>query len=77
MATILAKNVGFCVGVKRAVDTAFEIGDETVCVLGEIIHNETVLATLAKKQVNYTKQSKTNNILFCVYIFHPFKDFAQ
>ncbi len=51
MATILAKKVGFCVGVKRAVDTALSIGNESVCVLGEIIHNETVLDNLKKKGV--------------------------
>ena len=49
MAVILAKNNGFCVGVKRAVDTANEIGGENVYILGEIIHNETVLNEIAKK----------------------------
>lgn len=51
MSVILAKNVGFCVGVKRAVDTAFEIGGKNVCILGEIIHNESVLEKLSSKGV--------------------------
>lgn len=43
MAVKIAKNSGFCVGVKRAVDTAMEIYGKNVYILGDIIHNESVL----------------------------------
>ena len=46
----LAKNAGFCYGVKRAVDTTKKIKQEnnfkTVSVLGELIHNSHVTAEL-------------------------------
>lgn len=47
MEVIIAKNSGFCPGVKRAVDTAKEIYGENVGILGEIIHNETVVAEIS------------------------------
>ena len=43
MKAILAKNSGFCRGVKRAVDTAKKIYGKGVYILGEIIHNESVV----------------------------------
>lgn len=49
MEIILAKSIGFCSGVKRAVDTATKISDKGVFVLGELIHNETVNAKLKEK----------------------------
>lgn len=48
MEVILAKNSGFCHGVKNAVDTVMKIGGENVCILGEIIHNESVLESISK-----------------------------
>jgi 4-hydroxy-3-methylbut-2-enyl diphosphate reductase len=42
MEIIIAKNSGFCSGVKNAVDTVFNIKDENVYILGELIHNQTV-----------------------------------
>ena len=47
MEVILAKNSGFCHGVKNAVDTVMKIGNKNVCVLGEIIHNESVLEKIS------------------------------
>ena len=41
----LAKNAGFCMGVKSAVEKALEL-KEKCQVLVEIIHNETVVADL-------------------------------
>ena len=49
MSVIIAKNSGFCMGVKRAVDTANKIYGENVYILGEIIHNDSVLSEIAKK----------------------------
>ena len=47
MQVIIAKNSGFCSGVKRAVETAKTIAGENVSILGEIIHNERVIAEIA------------------------------
>ncbi len=44
----IAKNSGFCVGVKNAVDTVTSIGKKGVYVLGELIHNEGVLDKISK-----------------------------
>lgn len=49
MQIILAKSLGFCSGVKRAVDTAMKVCGEGVFVLGELIHNEGVTAMLKEK----------------------------
>lgn len=49
MEIILAKSIGFCSGVCRAVDTAMSMGGKGVFVLGELIHNETVTAKLKEK----------------------------
>ncbi|HEY8423928.1 MAG TPA: bifunctional 4-hydroxy-3-methylbut-2-enyl diphosphate reductase/30S ribosomal protein S1 [Clostridia bacterium] len=45
---ILAKNIGFCFGVQRAVDTARKHAAEGVCSLGPIIHNKRVVEDLEK-----------------------------
>lgn len=46
----LAKNAGFCYGVKRAVDTTKKIKADNpskqICVLGELIHNSHVISEL-------------------------------
>lgn len=49
MEIILAKSIGFCSGVRRAVDTAMSMGGKGVFVLGELIHNEAVTAKLKEK----------------------------
>lgn len=48
---ILAKSAGFCFGVNRAVELAYELLDEKVRVstLGPIIHNSQVIEDMAKK----------------------------
>lgn len=51
MKITLAKNIGFCMGVKRAVDTSLALPNKPVYVLGEIIHNEGVLENLSKNGV--------------------------
>ncbi len=48
MKAILAKSSGFCMGVKRAVDTAKTVYGKGVYVLGEIIHNESVIKDIEK-----------------------------
>ncbi|MBO7214119.1 MAG: bifunctional 4-hydroxy-3-methylbut-2-enyl diphosphate reductase/30S ribosomal protein S1 [Clostridia bacterium] len=51
MKITLAKNVGFCKGVQRAVDTVLSLNVSPVYVYGEIIHNENVLRDLEEKGV--------------------------
>ena len=47
MEILLAKSAGFCFGVQRAVDTAYEHADEeNVYTYGQIIHNEEVVGCL-------------------------------
>ena len=43
MEIYIGKYNGFCAGVKRAVDTAERIGKEDVYILGELIHNVSVV----------------------------------
>ena len=57
MKVILAEKAGFCFGVKRAVDTAFEKAEEAVrtgrpiYTYGPVIHNEEVIKKLEEKGV--------------------------
>ena len=52
MEILLAKSAGFCFGVQRAVDTAYEHADEeNVYTYGQIIHNEEVVGDLEKHGV--------------------------
>lgn len=54
MEIILAETLGFCYGVKRAVDLALEAGEKHVngATLGPLIHNPQVIAELAKKGID-------------------------
>ncbi len=49
MEVILAKNAGFCMGVKRAIETAQSLAGKGAYILGDIIHNEAVLDSLKKQ----------------------------
>jgi len=54
MKIIVAKTAGFCFGVKRAIDIAFQIAQEKrkdVYTLGPIIHNPQVVKKLRKKGI--------------------------
>ena len=62
MKIILAKNNGFCMGVKRAIDTVLSIEARPVYVLGEIIHNEGVLKDLEDKGITTIDDISTLNI---------------
>jgi (E)-4-hydroxy-3-methyl-but-2-enyl pyrophosphate reductase len=50
----VAKNAGFCFGVKRAVDSVFDVINKYkyIYTLGELIHNKNVIAELAQKGVH-------------------------
>ncbi len=51
MKVFVAENDGFCVGVKKAVDTAFQIAPENTYVLGDLIHNEDVVNRLSERGI--------------------------
>ena len=51
MEFVIAKNGGFCHGVKRAVDTALSIDAENTYIFGEIIHNAMVVQEIAKRGI--------------------------
>ena len=49
MEIIVAKNGGFCRGVKKAVDTALTISPENTYIYGEIIHNADVVQSITER----------------------------
>ncbi len=53
MKIILAKNAGFCFGVRRATQMAFEAAEEhdQICSLGPVIHSPQVVKKLAERGV--------------------------
>ena len=53
MEVILAKSAGFCFGVRRATQMAFEAASEheTICSLGPVIHSPQVVKGLAEQGV--------------------------
>ncbi len=62
----IAKNSGFCIGVKNAVDTVISLGREGVYVLGELIHNESVLnkiASLGVKTINDISEIESGTLI--------------
>ncbi len=66
MRVIISKHAGFCVGVKRAVDAVMNSNGKTTCVLGEVIHNESVLVEIEKKgvkTVNSVEEIDTESVI--------------
>ena len=51
MEILLAKNGGFCSGVKKAVDTAMSVNPENTYLYGEIIHNPVVVDEIRKRGI--------------------------
>ncbi len=51
MQVFVAKNSGFCRGVKNAVDTAMTIEPNNVYILGEIIHNAEVVEAISDRGI--------------------------
>jgi len=51
MQVVIAKNNGFCNGVKLAVDTAMGVTDNNTYLLGEIIHNAEVIKAIDEKGI--------------------------
>ena len=53
MKIIIAKDAGYCFGVRDAVNSAYEMSKKygEVYMLGDIVHNESVVDDLAKEGV--------------------------
>ena len=49
----IAAHAGFCMGVRRAVESAVQVADSGVpsCTLGELIHNPTVVDMLRQRGI--------------------------
>lgn len=64
MKVVLAKNAGFCKGVKNAVDTAIKLAEEhgKIFTLGELVHNELVTEYLRKKGAICISLSEAENL---------------
>ncbi|MBI4707098.1 MAG: 4-hydroxy-3-methylbut-2-enyl diphosphate reductase [Candidatus Omnitrophica bacterium] len=54
----LAKSAGFCFGVKRALKIALDTAklDKSVCMLGDIVHNEEVVKLITKSGIRKVKR---------------------
>ncbi len=48
---LIAQNAGFCFGVKRAVDMAKQYASKDTYMLGELIHNSSVIADLSRRGI--------------------------
>ena len=53
---IIAKNGGFCQGVKKAVDTALSVSPTNTYVLGEIIHNKSVVEEIQNRGIETVEE---------------------
>lgn len=51
MEIIVAKNIGFCFGITRAVNESSKVKDENTYFLGELVHNKVVMDKLDAKVV--------------------------
>ena len=52
MEIIVAKNIGFCFGVTRAIDGALKEIDENTYLLGELVHNKVTMSKIKGKVVD-------------------------
>lgn len=64
----LAKSAGFCFGVRRAIQLAFATAgsNKTVCMLGDIVHNEDVVREIQSrgiKKIGSLKPGKSSILL--------------
>lgn len=71
---VLAKNAGFCYGVKRAVDATKKIkslnNQKKVSVLGELIHNSHVILELEKMGIVTLNELPQNGDGICIIRSH-------
>ena len=57
MKILIAKDAGYCFGVRDAVDMAYDVSKEegAVYMLGDIVHNEKVVSDLNESGANVVK----------------------
>jgi len=76
---IFAKNLGFCFGVKRAlniVENSIKNDPKPIYILGEIVHNEKLIQKLKKEGVKFVfspKEVKKGTLIIRAHGFPPFK----
>lgn len=58
MKIVLAKTAGFCKGVEKAVTKAMQPPINSRCVLGSLVHNDEVIATLKKQGISFENEPK-------------------
>ena len=79
MKLIIAKNIGFCSGVKRAIMIAEKSLKEDVKpiqLLGSLVHNENVIEKFRKKGIKFIikpEQTKLGTLIIQAHGFPPFK----
>lgn len=61
MKITVGKTAGFCFGVKRAVETAFQNSHKNICTFGPIIHNQFVINELKEKGVEVINNLEDTN----------------
>jgi 4-hydroxy-3-methylbut-2-enyl diphosphate reductase len=76
---IFAKNLGFCFGVKRALnilEKSIKNDSKPIYLLGEIVHNEKVIQKLKKEGVKIVfspREVKNGTLIIRAHGFPPFK----
>ena len=75
MRITVAKDAGYCFGVRDAVDLAYDTAKKygEVYMLGDIVHNEQVVSDLDKVGAKLTKLSKEQADYISVKPEGPFK----
>ena len=66
MTVVVAKNAGFCFGVRKAYNLALSVAGQDVCVLGELIHNQLANANLEAagvKIVNTPSEADSEKVI--------------
>lgn len=67
----VSKNAGFCFGVERAVNEAYEKVSDNLYLLGELIHNDSVMNDLGKKGAKkIEKEEEIPDEALCVIRAH-------
>ena len=70
----LAKNAGFCYGVKRAVETTIKLKQENpnkkISVLGELIHNSHVISSLSQRGIETLEKLPSKGEGICIIRSH-------
>ena len=80
MKIIFAKHIGFCSGVKRAIEiaeNAVKKDKKPICFLGEIVHNELVMEKFKKKNVKFISSprgAKSGTLIVQAHGFPPFSN---